>query len=44
MSQLGKGLWHLLELIFLAANGALNTHLGLQASQATVASDGLFLQ
>ena len=44
VSQLRKGFWHLLELVFLAANGALNTHLGLQASQPTVASGGIFLQ
>lgn len=44
VSQLRKGFWLLLELIFLAANGALNTLLGLQASPLTVVSDGIFLQ
>jgi len=36
VSQLGKGFWHLLKLIFLTANGALSTHLGLQPPQLTV--------
>lgn len=44
LPQLRKGFWQVLELIFLAANGALNTHLGLRASQPTVASEGIFLQ
>lgn len=42
IALLRKGFWHLLELIFLPANGALNTHLGLQASQPTVAWSFVF--